>query len=436
VGIGGWWLSDDASNLKKYQIPAATTLAAGGYLVIYENQFNPSPGAGNSFSLSSSGDETYLSAIDSTGALTGYRAQVKFGGAADGVSYGRVVTTSLPEFWPLIARTFGQDSPADVAQFRTGAGLANATPRSGPIIINEIMYHPVETAGTPPLDNSLEEFIELHNITTTPTSLAGWKLKGDSDFTFAPGTIVRPGDFVLVVSFNPATDAAALSSFRTKYKLTSSTAIYGPYLPKLANDAQDVELASPVTAGDGLVSFILVDKVSYLDGTPWPSDADGIGLSLQRLSRASIGNDPGNWTSAGPTPGSVNYGQSTITDSDGDGLPDIWESANGFDPYNAADAARDADGDGQSTLGEYLSGTDPQDFRSVLAATGSRAADGFHIRFSTVADRGYSVFYSDAPGGPWIKLTDVPAQPGSTQQDIVDPAAVPKRFYRIATPLQ
>ncbi|MFT5354737.1 MAG: hypothetical protein ACI9KE_001945 [Polyangiales bacterium] len=41
------------------------------------------------------------------------------------------------------------------------------------------------------------------------------------------------------------------------------------------------------------------------------------------------------------------------SDRDGDGMPDAWESANGFDP-DLADDAGDADGDGYTNLEEFL----------------------------------------------------------------------------------
>lgn len=47
-------------------------------------------------------------------------------------------------------------------------------------------------------------------------------------------------------------------------------------------------------------------------------------------------------------------------DSDGDGMPDVWEIEHGFDPKNPADGKSDADGDGYTNLEEYLNGTDPR----------------------------------------------------------------------------
>lgn len=46
-------------------------------------------------------------------------------------------------------------------------------------------------------------------------------------------------------------------------------------------------------------------------------------------------------------------------DDDNDGMPDVWEAANGLNPHDRADAQADPDGDGMVNLQEYLKGTKP-----------------------------------------------------------------------------
>ena len=51
-------------------------------------------------------------------------------------------------------------------------------------------------------------------------------------------------------------------------------------------------------------------------------------------------------------------------DSDGDGMPDVWERKYGLNPHDPADADLDLDGDSFSNLQEYKDGTNPQDAKS------------------------------------------------------------------------
>ncbi|MEI6809238.1 MAG: S8 family serine peptidase, partial [bacterium] len=65
------------------------------------------------------------------------------------------------------------------------------------------------------------------------------------------------------------------------------------------------------------------------------------------------------WRYAGVMDGPAfsNFAWTPTGDSDGDGMPDWWEEAMGFDPLKSP--AGDADGDGLSDFYEYLAGTDP-----------------------------------------------------------------------------
>ena len=317
ISIGGWWLSDYRMMPQKFQIPAGTTLPAGGYAVFYKADFQS---GAVPFALGKFDDEIVLSAVDGNGTITGYGSYVHFPPSAASVSFGRVAATGLnaesggAEFWPLAAHTFGQDNPSDVAAFRTGTGAANAMPKIGPIVINEIMYHPFDITNvvsgvTNILDDTTNEFIELFNVTNTAVDLSGWRITGDTEYTFATNTALPARGFLLLVSFDPA-DAAALASFRTTYGLTNNAQIYGPYSKNLANSTAKLELEYPATF-DGYSMYVRVDKVEYRDLSPWPTKADGKGRSLQRASLSMIGNTAANWAAEPPTPAAINLGMVT-----------------------------------------------------------------------------------------------------------------------------
>ena len=147
MDIGGWYLSDQDSVRKKYAIAAGTVVPSGGYVVIYENEFNnPSLGT-NGFALSSgSGDEVYLSAADAEGTIFRFVDQVEFEAAANAIPFGRY-PNGTGRFVTLETHSFGVSSPSTVEEFRGGSGAANAGPLIGPVVINEIMYHPPDLPG-------------------------------------------------------------------------------------------------------------------------------------------------------------------------------------------------------------------------------------------------------------------------------------------------
>jgi len=140
--------------------------------------------------------------------------------------------------------------------------------------------------------------------------------------------------------------------------------------------------------------------------------------------------------------GAFTSGAAIITllpDSDGDGLPDAWESAHGLNPNNAADAALDPDADGASNLQEYLAGTDPNQSASSLKIDGIswNPVGGIALQFSALSNKTYTVqSCSFLPGTPWIRVADIPATSTNRTMRISDPALSPgePRFYRLVTP--
>ena len=66
-------------------------------------------------------------------------------------------------------------------------------------------------------------------------------------------------------------------------------------------------------------------------------------------------------------------------DSDMDGMPDEWETANGLNPNDASDANGDINGDGYTNIEKYINGIDPHsktDWRNLNNNYDTLAAKG------------------------------------------------------------
>jgi hypothetical protein len=282
VNISGWFLSDDAGVPRKYRFPKNAVLPAGGFLVLDETHFNPTPGTNNSFSFGLRGDDVFLFSGDANTNLTGYSHGFAFGGAGEGVSFGRNINTVGEEqFVPQLTPTFGG---------------ANIGPRFGPVVINEIHYHPAPEH---------DEFIEVKNISGLPVVLFdpahptnAWRLNGIG-FTFPTNITLASNSFALVTALTP-------SAFRAKYSVSAAVPIFGPLSGLLQDSGERLELQRPETPDTNGVVWITVDAVRYNDKSPWPASADGDGPSLQRLDSTAYGDDPANWFASGITPGVAN----------------------------------------------------------------------------------------------------------------------------------
>src|SRR6266545_929315 len=295
VDVSNWYLTDQRTVPQKYRIPASDTRAhipPGGYVEFTENDWSANPASTNSFRLDSHGEEVYLYSADANGNLTGYSDGFRFGAAQNGVTFGRYVISSGETQYPASAANT--------------LGSANTGPRVGPVVINEIRYHPA--VGD-------EEFIELKSVTNALVKLYDpnyptntWKLNGVG-FSFPMNVEIPANGLLLVVGSDPAT-------FRTKNNVPQSVPIYGPFPGALQNGGETLALQRPdqpdvdTNTGAIFIPYIDVDVVRYDDQAPWPTDADGFGPSLERLNAAAYGNDPINWrASPGPaSPGLENLG--------------------------------------------------------------------------------------------------------------------------------
>ncbi|UCG58177.1 MAG: lamin tail domain-containing protein [Phycisphaerales bacterium] len=299
INIGGWFLSDDGDNLKKYEIAQGRTIKPGGYVVFTEHlHFGNWSDAGSHvpFALSENGETLYLHS-GQDGKLTGYSEQEKFGASETGVAFGRYQkSTGAYNF---------------VAMSLNTPGSANAYPKVGPIVITEIMYHPSGAADA--------EYVELLNITGMDITLYDyitgepWKFTDDPDnpgiellFGTDPPVTVAPGEYILL--------AKDVSLFKSQFSVPAGTQVFEWGTGKLDNGGEKVQLSLPGDVdAEGVRHYIRVDRVRYSDGShpddfasgvdPWPTWADGLGLSLHRRFPQYYGNDPDNWEGLPPSPG-------------------------------------------------------------------------------------------------------------------------------------
>ena len=378
IDLSGWYLSDASGNYTKFRIPDNTTLVPGAFLSYNETHFNPEgewkngPNAvtgPNDFSFSGSkGDEVYLTRADPRGNITGIVDSVSFGATLSGESLGR---------WPD-----GKDNLVPLSSVTIGA--ENSTPRIGPVLISEVMYHPNS------LDEGTLEFIELYNASSESQELGKWTLADAVDFLFPEGTLLPANSYLLITGFNPE-DPALESAFRTAYRLDSSIPILGPWAGSLNNSADNVMLYRRDTDGDLILDettgsseypLVLEDQVPYEDSGAWPNRADGTGPSLSRKSYNSPGFEPDNWRSSnefGGNPGTIGLAQRWVT---------INEVLTHTDPplldtielYNPGTSIIDLSGWYLSDTNEAES--DIELFRKFRIPDGTTLAPGAYITFN------------------------------------------------------
>ena len=200
-----------------------------------------------------------------------------------------------------------------------------------PLVVSEIMYHPVTTSAL--------EFLELYNAGDTPIELAGFRtLDTDpfGEFVF-PEFTLQPGAYALLVS-----DQA---SFIAEYGPGLAPQIIGQWSGgNLSNAGETITLAD----ADGA----LITSFTYDDAEPWPLTPDGLGPSLVIVDEDGD-LDPGlgtNWrasTLAGGSPGSRDTSASSF---------DEWMAENGF-----VDPTAEYGSTGLSNLLAYALGRDLTD---------------------------------------------------------------------------
>lgn len=375
VSLAGASLSDDPSVPRKWVFPENASVPANGYRVVACNG-NASASANNTgFGLQAECGSVFLFAAGD-GKLVD---TVAYGLQAPDMSIGRVDGLAG---WHLTAPTPGAANQA--ASLADGSRLK----------INEWMASPTSGA----------DWFELFNPEMGPVEVSGFEATDDLNKSllhpFPMLSFIGARAYLKIVADSDPGQGPNHASFKLS---ASGDSIF------LLNGAQDV-----------------VDQISFL--------AQSKGISQGRYPNGST--NILSFTNS-PTPGAANLTTTPVMDSDGDGMPDVWETTHGLNPNNANDANLDSDRDGMTNLQEYWAGTDPNNAASTLRLTSFVNAGSITLAFTAAANRTYSIQYRDSlADGIWQKIGDITAQSNTGPVFVTDPGANPMkaRFYRLATP--
>lgn len=181
-----------------------------------------------------------------------------------------------------------------------------------PVVISEVMYHPVD-------ENALvesHEFIELYNPADAAVDLTGWSIAGDVKYVFPAGTSIAARGLRVIAKSKPALASVA------SYQLDQAE-LLGDYEGELDNGGGSVRLLD--------AQGTTVDLMTYSDQFPWPMGADALGAddpwlgrlptpvaklpyryrgrSLERVAAEIPSSEIANWVPSpleGPSPGRLN----------------------------------------------------------------------------------------------------------------------------------
>ncbi len=202
---------------------------------------------------------------------------------------------------------------------------------TGVAVINEINYNSPDDANT-------EDWIEIFNPGTESVNLSGWIFKDSDDdhaFQIPDGTILEAGSYLVIVE-----DADAFTEIHPNVTNYVGDTGFG-----LSGGGELIRLFDP--------NDTLVDFVEYDDNSPWPTEPDGDGPTLELMDPTMDNSLGESWQASYMdygTPGAVNsagqqhdFPTNLVIAINGNDIEIDWDDVptavqyhiyRGTDPYN------------------------------------------------------------------------------------------------------
>jgi len=260
VDLSGYFLTDDRLNLAKALLPDGTVVPGRGWLTLGDAALGldftpdgPVPGGRTFVALVAPGGEQVVDAYF----FEPDEEEMSEARFPDGANRISEAATPTP-------------------------GAANEVPVEENVVINEIMYHPID-------EDPRREYIEIYNRGDVDVDLTGWRFSDGINFEFPSGSSIGK-DGYLVVARDPA-------FIRQTYNLPASRVV-GPQQDPASLDAFGVlrDKGERITLRDSRGN--VADTVRTHDGGEWPRWPDGGGSSLELVDPWADNSNPQAWDSS------------------------------------------------------------------------------------------------------------------------------------------
>jgi len=299
--------------------------------------------------------------------LNGTDPRQAFTGTAVGTAYTGPVTLMQTGIVKARALNAGVWSAVTETVFIVGTAA-----QAGNLAVTELNYNPATTQDL--------EFLELMNVGAGAIDLTGVYFQGLT-FTFADGTLVNPGERVVLVR----NQAAFLAQYG------AGPRIVGQYTGALDDSGEEIAVIGANNAD--------IVRFTYDDKPPWPTGPDGNGRSMVLRAPTLDSKIPSNWRSSvalGGNPGTqdgVAFTGTPTTDDDRDGLSALLEYSMGGSDNVSGDVPRPALGAISLDLGAGLQNYLTIESRQNLASDGATLVAEFSSDLVTWSSASTSVVY-------------------------------------------